>query len=56
MRITIGPAATEDLDRLVELLGLLFSIERDFTPDPATQQRHPGLIDPARAWALECKP
>jgi GNAT superfamily N-acetyltransferase len=34
---TLGSAARSDLPRLVELLGLLFSQEREFTPDPDKQ-------------------
>lgn len=35
---TIREAREHDLDELVELLGLLFSIESDFAPDPARQR------------------
>jgi len=34
---TLGSAARSDIPRLVELLGLLFSQEREFTPDPEKQ-------------------
>lgn len=34
-----GPARAEDLPRLVELLGVLFAQEADFTPDPERQRR-----------------
>ncbi|MHC1752054.1 GNAT family N-acetyltransferase [Humidesulfovibrio sp.] len=35
----IREARTGDLDALVELLGLLFSLESDFAPDAARQRR-----------------
>ena len=35
---TLGSAARSDIPRLVELLGLLFSQEREFTPDPEKQR------------------
>ena len=35
---TVSSAARSDLPRLVELLGLLFSQEREFTPDPEKQR------------------
>lgn len=35
---TIREARPQDLDDLVELLGLLFSIESDFAPDPGKQR------------------
>ncbi len=35
---TLGSAARSDIARLVELLGLLFSQEREFTPDPEKQR------------------
>lgn len=35
---TIREARPEDLDDLVELLGLLFSLESDFAPDPQKQR------------------
>ncbi|HEX7052948.1 MAG TPA: GNAT family N-acetyltransferase [Burkholderiales bacterium] len=34
---TLGSAARSDIPRLVELLGLLFSQEREFSPDPDKQ-------------------
>jgi len=34
---TLGSAARSDIPRLVELLGLLFSQEREFSPDPEKQ-------------------
>jgi GNAT superfamily N-acetyltransferase len=35
---TLGSAARSDIPRLTELLGLLFSQEREFTPDPEKQR------------------
>lgn len=35
---TLGSAARSDIPRLVELLGELFSHEREFTPDPDKQR------------------
>ena len=35
---TLGSAARSDIPRLVELLGTLFSQEREFTPDPEKQR------------------
>ena len=35
---TLGSAARSDIPRLVELLGLLFSQEAEFTPDPEKQR------------------
>lgn len=35
---TFGSAARSDIPRLVELLGLLFSHEREFSPDPDKQR------------------
>ncbi len=35
---TLGSAARSDIPRLVELLGRLFSQEREFTPDPEKQR------------------
>ena len=40
--LAIRPAQPADLDALVTLLGLLFEIEADFTPDPDRQRR--GLM------------
>lgn len=37
--ITIRPAALTDLDALVALLGILFSIEADFAVDPQRQRQ-----------------
>ncbi len=51
---TIRPAAPADLEALVRLLGVLFSLEADFRPDDARQRR--GLLrmleDPARRLVL----
>lgn len=41
---TIREARPEDLDDLVELLGLLFSLESDFTPDPERQREGLALM------------
>lgn len=41
---TIREARTEDLDDLVELLGLLFSLESDFTPDQEKQREGLALM------------
>jgi GNAT superfamily N-acetyltransferase len=35
--MSFGSAARSDIPRLVELLGLLFSQEREFSPDPEKQ-------------------
>ena len=43
-RITVRPARMEDLERLVGLLDLLFTIEADFRPDPARQQQGLALL------------
>jgi ribosomal protein S18 acetylase RimI-like enzyme len=40
----IRPAIAADLDALVRLLGLLFSIEADFRPDPERQRRGLALL------------
>ncbi|MGC4000751.1 MAG: GNAT family N-acetyltransferase [Anaeromyxobacter sp.] len=40
----VRPAKVEDLDNMVELLGILFSIEADFAPDPLRQRRALRLI------------
>lgn len=37
--IDLGPATGKELPQLVELLGVLFAQEADFTPDAAKQQR-----------------
>lgn len=41
---TIRAAALPDLDVLVTLLGELFSMEADFTPDPERQRRGLALL------------
>jgi len=50
----LRPAGPADLEALVRLLGVLFSIEADFRPDRARQRR--GLLrmldDPARRLVL----
>jgi GNAT superfamily N-acetyltransferase len=38
MSTVLGSAARSDIPRLVELLGLLFSQEREFSPDPEKQR------------------
>ena len=38
MSTVLGSAARSDIPRLAELLGLLFSQEREFTPDPEKQR------------------
>jgi GNAT superfamily N-acetyltransferase len=50
----LRPAAPGDLDDLVRLLGALFALEADFTPDPARQRRGLAamLADPARRAVL----
>ncbi len=52
--LTIRAATPHDLDALVRLLGVLFSIEADFQPDAARQRRGlAGLLeDPARRAVL----
>lgn len=40
--VTISVADVADIPDLIELLGVLFSIEQDFTPDPEKQRR--GLV------------
>lgn len=51
---TVRRAAPSDLPALVRLLGVLFSIEADFRPDPARQRRGLArmLEDPARRLVL----
>ncbi len=44
MAITIQPASMTDIPALVDLLGILFAIEQDFTPDPTAQQRGLELL------------
>lgn len=41
---TIREAREHDLDDLVELLGLLFSLESDFAPDPEKQRQGLALM------------
>ncbi len=50
METRIRLARSSDLPTLVRLLGELFSIEADFTPDPAAQDRGLALMlaDPQR--------
>lgn len=52
--VSIRRAKPADLDSLVHLLGVLFSIESDFRPDPVRQRR--GLVrmlaDPGRSVVL----
>ena len=52
--VAIRSAAERDLDALVRLLGILFSIEADFRPEPEVQRRGLALLlaDPARAAVL----
>jgi ribosomal protein S18 acetylase RimI-like enzyme len=52
--LTIRPARAEDLDALVRLLEVLFSIEADFEPEAARQRRGLALMldDPARRIVL----
>lgn len=52
--VVIRGARPGDLDALVALLGLLFSIEADFRPAPERQRRglSLALADPARAGLL----
>ncbi len=44
MDVAVRPATTADLDALVGLLGVLFSIEADFRPDPPRQRRGLALL------------
>jgi GNAT superfamily N-acetyltransferase len=39
MALEISLATSKDLPALIELLGILFSQEREFMPDPARQRR-----------------
>jgi GNAT superfamily N-acetyltransferase len=39
MRCSITPATAADIPALIELLAVLFSIERDFQPDAEAQRR-----------------
>ncbi len=54
MDVRIRAATAADLPVLVRLLGALFSIEADFTPDPARQRRGLALMlsDPGRHAVL----
>jgi len=49
--LTLRPATPADLDALVRLLEVLFTLEADFRPDPEKQRRGLSLLlaDPARA-------
>lgn len=51
---TIRPAAPADLDALVELVGALFALEADFSPDAGRQRRGLAALmaDQARAVVL----
>lgn len=53
-RTVIRPATEADLGALVRLLGVLFSIEADFRPDPRRQRRglRAMLSDPERRRVL----
>jgi GNAT superfamily N-acetyltransferase len=42
--VLVEPAATSDIPVLIDLLSLLFSIERDFLPDPEKQRRGLELL------------
>lgn len=44
MEIRIEPAKTEDIDALIALLAILFSIEQDFKPDTEAQRRGLALL------------
>jgi len=44
MMYHITPATIADIPMMVELLHQLFSIEKDFTPDPCKQQRGLQLL------------
>jgi GNAT superfamily N-acetyltransferase len=52
--VRIRPATEADLPALVRLLGILFSIEADFRPDPERQLVGLGLLlaDPRRCAVL----
>jgi ribosomal protein S18 acetylase RimI-like enzyme len=54
MELTIRPAAAGDLDALVALLGVLFSLEPDFRIDPERQRRGLALMlaEPSRRVVL----
>ena len=44
MDVTIRTAVPSDMDALVRLLGILFSIESDFRPDPVRQRQGVALM------------
>jgi GNAT superfamily N-acetyltransferase len=44
MDISIRPARTDDIPRMCELLGELFSLESDFTPDKESQASGLGML------------
>ncbi|HET9553770.1 MAG TPA: GNAT family N-acetyltransferase [Anaeromyxobacteraceae bacterium] len=54
MPIALRPARPDDLDALVRLLGQLFALEQDFTPDEPRQRRGLALLleRPASAAVL----
>lgn len=54
MEIVIRSATPADTERLVRLLGILFSIEADFRPDPDRQRRGIALMlaEPERRVVL----
>ena len=51
MNVLVRGATVKDLDAMVRLLGVLFSIESDFRPDPARQRRGLAMLlgDPRAA-------
>jgi GNAT superfamily N-acetyltransferase len=57
VEVEVRPAEVGDLGAMVRLLGVLFSVEADFRPDPVRQRR--GLValmgDPVRrrAWVAD---
>ncbi|MDF9392670.1 MULTISPECIES: GNAT family N-acetyltransferase [Methylococcus] len=58
MAIMIRPAEMRDVEAMVELLGVLFSIEADFTFDPDRQRRGLALLirnDADRVLVAECE-
>jgi GNAT superfamily N-acetyltransferase len=57
-RLIIREASTGDLARLSELLGILFSLEQDFTSNPARQERGLARLlnrDQARVLTAEAR-
>lgn len=54
---TVRPASIDDLDRCAELLGILFSQEKEFTPDPAKQRKGLEMIisNPERSSVFVCE-